>query len=439
MKIKTLVMLMLLGSAINTLPMAAYAENAHADHDEESHDDHEKGNAGSHAEHKKEHGDDHKEDGHKDDHDDDHKDGHNEGSDKHGDESEGGHGDEHGEHEEEGVTKLTPAQMKLAGIKVTRLESGTIHSAITAPGEVRFNTYKTSSITPRISAQLIARHVVLGEEVKKGQSVVTLSSVEMADAQGDLLVADREWSRVKKLGKKVVSERRYTEAKVNWELAKAKVKAYGMVDTEVRKLLSSDDFSLANGRFNLVATTSGTVLVENFIRGQQVEPGQEIILITDESHLWVTANVSPQNASKISIGNHASVKSNKQIFKAKVAQISHTLDESTRTTSIRLDVENQNDMLHPGQFVTAEIETSASEQALNVPEAAVLRSADGDWEVYVEQDEEGEFKAVEIKLVRVTGGIAIIEGLKVGTPVVTQGAFFVQSELAKSGFEVHNH
>ena len=133
------------------------------------------------------------------------------------------------------------------------------------------------------------------------------------------------------------------------------------------------------------------------------------------------------------------MKSNKQIFKAKVAQISHTLDESTRTTSIRLDVENQNDMLHPGQFVTAEIETSASEQALNVPEAAVLRSADGDWEVYVEQDEEGEFKAVEIKLVRVTGGIAIIEGLKVGTPVVTQGAFFVQSELAKSGFEVHNH
>ncbi|HED33581.1 MAG TPA: efflux RND transporter periplasmic adaptor subunit [Gammaproteobacteria bacterium] len=329
--------------------------------------------------------------------------------------------------------------MQAAGIIVKPLQPQIINTAIKAPGEVRFNTYKTASITPRISAQVIDRHVVLGEIVRKGQPVVTLSSVEMAEAQGNLLVADREWKRVKKLGRKVVSARRFTEAKINWELAKAKVKAYGMSTPQIEKLLASEDFSRANGRFELVATSAGTVLKENYILGQQAEPGQELIRITDESSLWVIANVAPSVAHEIKTGNNASVQFNSLIFPAKVAQINHSLDEMTRTTGIRLLVENINDALHPGLFVNTQIETSEHAKALAVPEAAVLRSPDGDWQVLVEQDEAGEFKGVEIELLRVTNGKAIIKGIKAGTPIVIEGAFFVQSELAKSGFEIHNH
>ena len=62
----------------------------------------------------------------------------------------------------------------------------------------------------------------------------------------------------------------------------------------------------------------------------------------------------------------------------------------------------------------------------------------GDWIVLVEE-KPGVFKAEEIKVVRTVGKKTVIEGLKPGTRVVTRGAFFVQSELAKSGFSVHNH
>ena len=58
---------------------------------------------------------------------------------------------------------------------------------------------------------------------------------------------------------------------------------------------------------------------------------------------------------------------------------------------------------------------------------------------FVEQDEAGEFKAVEVDVKHFSNGSAIIEGIKPDTRVVTQGAFFVQSELAKGGFEIHNH
>jgi membrane fusion protein, heavy metal efflux system len=368
-------------------------------------------------------------------------------------EDEAGHEDEHeheggSEHEdenesehEEGAIKLSAEQMQIAGVKVEPLQLQKIQAVVNAPGKVKFNTYKTASITPRIMAQLIERHVVLGETVKKGQPIVTLSSVEMAEAQGLVLVTDREWKRVKKLGLKIVTEKRYTEARVNWELAKAKAIAYGMTKRQIKTLINTEDFSRANGRFVLVAAIDGTVLKEDYIKGQQIEPGQELNLITDESSLWVMANVTPALAKQIQLDNNASVQYDGQVFPAKVSQISHALDEHTRTTNIRLSVENKNDELHSGLFVDTQIEISdeTEDMALVLPEAAVIRSADGDWQVLVEQDEEGEFKGVEIELLRVVNGVAVIEGLEPGTPVVIQGAFFVQSELAKSGFEVHNH
>ncbi len=73
-----------------------------------------------------------------------------------------------------------------------------------------------------------------------------------------------------------------------------------------------------------------------------------------------------------------------------------------------------------------------------VPVNAVLRSPDGDWMIFTEH-EAGEFEPQEIELVRTVGDISVIEGIEPGTRVVTQGAFFVQSELAKAGFSVHNH
>ena len=61
------------------------------------------------------------------------------------------------------------------------------------------------------------------------------------------------------------------------------------------------------------------------------------------------------------------------------------------------------------------------------------------WGVFVEQDEAGDFKPVEIEVVKTIDGYTVIKGLPEGTRIVTYGAFFVQSELAKSGFSADNH
>jgi len=326
---------------------------------------------------------------------------------------------------------LTQEQIQAAGIIVEPLQSEIIHSVVKVPGVVYFNTYKTASIAPRISAQVMDCHVVLGEKVRVGQTIVTLSSIEMAEAQGALLVADQEWKRVKKLGRKQVSENRYIQAEINFGLARVKVKAYGMTESQISEILKSEDLSKANGIFELVATRGGTVLSENYILGQIVEPGHELIRITNESSLWVVANVPSTTTNKIHIGNNARIYFDDQVFPSKVIQLYHTLDEATQTSGIRMAVENAREALQPGMFVDTQIDVSTKLNIFAVPESAVLRNGDS-WIVII-QTESGEFKSQQVDLERVSHGRALISGIKEHTNVVVKASSFVWSELARNG------
>lgn len=354
---------------------------------------------------------------------------------------EGGHeegGHEEGGHEEEQSVKLSAKQLETAGIVVEELQPQRVSDVISAPGEIMLNEYRTTSVTPRISSQVVKRHAKLGDAISKGQPLVTLSSVEMATAQGELLVSGREWQRVKKLGRKVVSAQRYTEARVAHQQAKARVIAFGMTVKQVNSFLEKGDASKANGTFKLLAPQDGTVIFDQFIVGELIEPGTKLFIISDETVLWVEARLTPAQAALVATGSPVDILAGNKHFSGKVVQVHHALDESTRTLAVRIEMANPDDQLHPGVFVQAQISSTSTEQALAVPVNAILRSPDGDWAVFIEH-EAGEFEPQEVELLRTVGDLAVIEGIDPGVRVVTKGAFFVQSELAKAGFKVHNH
>ncbi len=179
--------------------------------------------------------------------------------------------------EEESTLTLSRAEQESAGIVTARVESRALGEEITAPGEVFINSYQSAQVTPRIDAQVVKRHAHLGEQVKQGQPLVTLSSVEMAKAQGDLVVATREWQRVKELGAEVVSARRYVEVQVAQQQAYARVAAFGMTETQISGLLKDSDASKATGDFDLLAPQQGTVIADDFVLGQMVSPGDNVI------------------------------------------------------------------------------------------------------------------------------------------------------------------
>ena len=348
------------------------------------------------------------------------------------------HESEHGDAHAEGSVHLTPEQQKMAGVAVEVLQPRDIVSEIRAPGEIQLNAYATSKVAPRITAQILERQARLGDRIEKGHALVMLSSVEMAQAQGDLLVAEREWQRVSKLGRNIVSEQRYTEARIKREQARAQVSAYGMTEDEIEQLVASGKAELANGRFRLLAPQDGTVIRDDFIVGELVEPGRVLFEISDESVLWVEARLTPDDAAGVQVNARSTMLIGDRQVKGRVAQVHHALDKDTRTLGVRIEIPNPDDRLHPGLFVEARIEGASSERALALPNTAVLRSPDGDWQVFVEH-EPGKFEPREVEVVRSTAGFTVISGLKAGIRIVTRGAFFLQSELAKSGFDIHNH
>ena len=356
--------------------------------------------------------------------------------------------DEHADHDaheseqdeayEEGGVHLTPEQQEMAGVVVEALQPRKIVNELRAPGEIQLNAYATSRVAPRIAAQVLERRARLGDSIEKGQALVVLSSVEMAQAQGDLQVAEREWRRVSKLGRDVVSEQRFTEARIAREQARARVSAYGMTEDEVKQLVASGKAELANGRFQLLAPQDGTLIRDDFIVGELVEPGRVLFEISDESVLWVEARLTPGEAARIQVNARATVVVDDRQVEGRVTQVHHALDKNTRTLGVRIEVPNPDDQLHPGLFVEVRIEGESSEPALAVPNDAVLRSPDGDWLVFVEH-EPGEFVPREVEVVRTAAEFTVIGGVEPGARVVTRGAFFLQSELAKSGFDSHNH
>lgn len=353
-------------------------------------------------------------------------------------EDQGEHEHEHG-HEEAEPLRLTPEQLATAGVVVTTLEPRPLAEEIEAPGEVKLDQYATSQVTPRIEAQVVERLARMGDKVRKGQPLVVLSSAEMAEAQGQLIIAARDWERLRKLSNEMLSAQQRLAARVAYQQAWAKLLAFGMTRDQVQRLARTGDVKRADGRFSLLSPQDGTVIRDPFVVGQMVEPGDLLFEITDESKIWVEAHVNPELMDRVRPGAPARVEAGGRWYPGKVLQIHHALDETTRTMGVRLEIPDPGDHLHPGQFVTARITVGQGDEVvLSVPLEAVLRSPDGDWQLFVEKAP-GEFEPMEVEVVRQLPGRVVIEGISPGTRVVTAGAFFLQSELAKSGFAVHNH
>jgi RND family efflux transporter MFP subunit len=346
-------------------------------------------------------------------------------------------GDAHGHgHAEASKVHLSPKQRQTLNLEIAALQLRTLGKSLRAPGEVRLNAYATAQVTPRIDAQVLARHAQLGDQVERGQPLVTLSSVDMAEAQGDLVVAEREWQRLARLKGQFVSDTEYLAASVARQKALSSVLAYGMTQQQAEDLVAAS--IKVDGTFVLLAPAAGTVVRDDFVLGELVEPGRVLFEITDESVRWVEARMPPEEVAEVSVGDQARVAYRNAWFDGRVTQIHHLLDEITRTQAVRVEVPDPEHRLHPGVFVDVVVLAGEGEPVLAVPEAAVLRGPDGDWQLFVAESEDT-FSPVEVELLSTAGGMAVIKGIPADTRVVTKGAFFLQSELAKAGFDPHNH
>jgi len=348
-------------------------------------------------------------------------------------------GEDHGEHDKgygyEERIALSSKQVEFANIKVEILKARKMDYQIYAPGEIKANGYTSYLVSPRADSVVLRRHTALGDHVEMGQPLVTLFSETIAEAQAIFRVASSEWRRAQNLGRKVVSGKRFISAETGYEAAYGRLLAFGLSEEAIQSLIKKPQ---ALGEYTLIAASAGVVLSDDFHQGQRLESGEALMELADEHELWVEARLAPTAQLELPAGTQAQVKVGSEWFTAKVVQEAHTIDPKTRTRVVRLLVNNEAHRLHPGLFADVYFSFAIEEPVLAVPETALMRSADGDWTVFVE-DEPGQFKAQAVTLGRSLGRWREILGIHSDSRVVMEGAFFVASQIAKGGFDPDKH
>ena len=97
-----------------------------------------------------------------------------------------------------------------------------------------------------------------------------------------------------------------------------------------------------------------------------------------------------------------------------------SVDESTGAIAMRAVVSNPDRFLLPGMYARARLEQAVDEQAITVPQQAVLRTPDGASVMVVGAD--GKVAAQSIKTGPVQGDKWIVnQGLKAGDRVIVEG------------------
>lgn len=147
----------------------------------------------------------------------------------------------------------------------------------------------------------------------------------MASRQTEFRLAEAEWQRVSKMTRGTVSEKQLLTAKAEYEVAYSRLVAFGLSKHAIEKTLTISPEKL--GEYTLFALTSGAVLTDNFSQGQRVDSGIELMLIADESALWVEAQLSSNQDRTIANGSVATMQVNGNRYHAKVIQEAHTIDE----------------------------------------------------------------------------------------------------------------
>jgi Cu(I)/Ag(I) efflux system membrane fusion protein/cobalt-zinc-cadmium efflux system membrane fusion protein len=137
-----------------------------------------------------------------------------------------------------------------------------------------------------------------------------------------------------------------------------------------------------------------------------------------------------------------------RLYEGKVSYIYPTLDEQTRTLTVRLEFENPGLQLKPGMFSTIRIDTRKKSGVLVVPSEAIIRS--GERNVVFVAHRLGIYEPREV-VTGLTGDehrTEVLEGLEEGETVVRSGQFLLDSEsqlqeamqkMVSGGLHAHQH
>ena len=331
-------------------------------------------------------------------------------------------------------------------LKFAKVTEAAITVEIRVPGTVQPNAYKQIHVTPLVGGVVTQVTVEIGQTVKQGRVLAQIFSRELAEAQtkyiadgAELEAEHKKLVRTQELARLgAASRQELEEIEANHQVHAAHVEEsrqhlllLGLNDQQVSDVAAG---RRASTSIAIPSPLDGIVTARNVNLGQVVNASQDLLTVTDLSSVWIEANLLEDNFAAVRIGSPATITTPAYPGRASrgaVSYIDPQVDPQTRTAKVRIALDNSGFALRFGMYMDV-IFTKAAGRSIVAPKQA-LQSIGASSVVFVPvEGQAGKFLQRAVKTGEESpAGQRILEGLKPGETVVTDGSFLLRAEAIR--------
>ena len=310
----------------------------------------------------------------------------------------------------------TPA-VEAGLVQVTKLVDDTA-----AVGSLR--SRQSVVLRPEVSGRITQLNFRDGDRVRKGQLLVQfddqLPLAQVQQSQAELSIALANHKRNQDLvGQGFISQRSVDESSASLEVANAKL-ALSRATAQ---------------RLKIIAPFDGIAGIRTVNIGDYLKDGADVVNIEDIDAVFVDFRLPERFQSKVKRGQQATVELDAlpgRKFSAFIQAVDPLIDANGRSVGVRGCIDNRQLQLRPGMFARVNAVFGQRDNALVVPEEAIVPQGNRQFVIKLIDGAEGNIKTtqrVEVKVgLRRPGRVEIVDGLKEGDRVVTAGQQRVQKD-----------
>jgi len=341
---------------------------------------------------------------------------------------------------------LTLNDAQLKGVKVEEVTERLFGITREAVGNIDFNQDHSLQVFTPYPGRITRLWAKAGDDVKKDQELFEIDSPDLTSAGGTLIQAAAQLELTTKALKRAqelfaakgaaqkdveqaVSD--YKTAEGNYDAARNAVRIFGKTEAEMNQMIATHR---VDSRMPVPSPMDGRVTARNAAVGLYVQPGNTPApyTVSDISTMWMLASVPEVDIPLLRLGDEVDVKVAAfpdRVFKGKIVHIGASVDPNTHRILVRSEVADPQHELRAQMFATFVIRTGEGLKSPAVREGGVVREGDGTMTVWVTTDgRRFTQRTVKIGLHR-DGFEQILDGLKPGERVATDGALFMDNAL----------
>jgi membrane fusion protein, copper/silver efflux system len=240
-----------------------------------------------------------------------------------------------------------------------------------ATGLVTFDDKLVSTIISRLTGRIEEMRTSQWEMVRRGQLVMKLYSPDYMSAEAEYLAATSGGTQNSIPGRNTGTfgiPGSFSMAASLKEAAVHKLELLGFSRADIEAIRTPSPSVW------VPAPITGIVVSKNVVRGQQVNPGDQLFALATLQRVWITADIYEDDLARVKVGQRLEAVTASypgEVFNGTVQRISPALDPNIHTLQLRCQVSNSRSLLRPQMLARVRIITSPR-LALVIPQSALV-------------------------------------------------------------------